>query len=374
MPSYSIADATSDVECILRDFQCSFVCDNWMNVSNFQHSILGSNSSIPQDLPSICRNVSDHNNSMKYLRFVTDTLTCVNPTVAPQDESLGKVVRDIMTTAAFDITKPLNQGEFLDQIPFAVSVAEIVENNSILRDICDSEITMKQLQKDIERDQLVIDGKRMIGSNDGIDSCLLAVGDAIDSCLASCFLPSLGAALREEAARAILTAVSRTNSGGVALHTLRSITGEQNKGEKRRETGDGSKSLGKRASACMKEGECITSCVCVCVFYGDCLDLNSTPSVTADCHYNTNKIICLHFLHMNSPASSAVLLSCPPFRHGASDALPALHTGGQLAGEDLGGALLSPARWHYLCCPRLSSSSWSATQGTTGTTGAEGAE
>lgn len=243
MSSYSIADATSDVEEILRDFQCDFVCDHWMNISNFHNSILGPNNSNTPDLPSVCRNVSDHNDSTKYLRFAVDALMCVKPTLDLNQESLNKGNRDITTstatpsstTLAFDITKPLNQREFLNQIPFTVSVAKIVANNFILRDICDSEITMKQLQKDIERDQLVIDGKRIIGSNTGISSCLLSVGDAIESCLASCFLPSLGEALRAEVARAVLTSVSRTNSGGVALHTLRTITGVPEKGEGGRE-------------------------------------------------------------------------------------------------------------------------------------------
>ena len=105
-------------------------------------------------------------------------------------------------------------------------MAEIVKNDKVLCDVCESEITMKQLQKDIERDQLVVDGKRIIGSNEGIDSCLLSVGDAIDTCLGNCFLPPLGVNLRSTVIRAILTTASRTNSGGVALHTLRCITGE----------------------------------------------------------------------------------------------------------------------------------------------------
>lgn len=233
MSSYTAADAVSDVDCILRDFQCSFVMDPWMTVSHFQDSILGagtspSAASSVQDLPSVCRKVSDHNDSVKYLKFVTDAFMCESSNVSRQGKDKD---RNIPTTTAttpaapLDITTPLNQTEFLQQIPFSVSVSKIVQNNSVLRDMCNSEITEKQLQKDIERDQLVIDGQRIIGSNDGLEKCLLAVGDAVDSCLVSCFLPSLGPDLRAEVARVVLATVSRTNSGGVALHTLRSITG-----------------------------------------------------------------------------------------------------------------------------------------------------
>jgi hypothetical protein len=229
MSSYSVADASADVECILRDFQRDFVMDEWMNVSNFQNSILGTHSS--PELPSVCRSVAGHYDSMKYLKFVSAAL--VNTNLFSNIETSSNIhtrqQRESATTTSttLDTSKPLNQTEFLELLPFSVSVAKIVENNSTLRDIiCSSEITPKQLQKDIERDQLVVDGQRMIGSNVGLDSCLRSVGDAIDNCLASCFLPSLSGSLRDEVVRAILTSVSRTNSGGVALHTLRSITGE----------------------------------------------------------------------------------------------------------------------------------------------------
>ena len=226
--------------------------DCWLDVPGFQASLLGSphtsttststtttstsassncnsNNSSSVEVSKACRVVSEYNDQLKYLKFVTAALDCSTESISASSASAtnkatGQDSASCETTAADHSL--LDQTEFLAKLPFSVTVADIVKNNSVLRDICAGEITGKQLQKDIERDQLVIDGMRVVGSSEGLDYCLASVGKSIDNCLSSCFLPALGSDLRMKFARAILTTACRTNSGGVALHTLRSITGE----------------------------------------------------------------------------------------------------------------------------------------------------
>jgi hypothetical protein len=230
--------------------------DCWLDVPGFQASLLGSphpstttttttttstttstssncnsNNSSSVEVSKACRVVSEYNDQLKYLKFVTAALDCSTESISASSASAtikatGLDSASCETTAADHSLSLLDQSEFLAKLPFSVTVADIVKNNSVLRDICAGEITGKQLQKDIERDQLVIDGMRVAGSSEGLDYCLTSVGKSIDNCLSSCFLPALGSDLRMKFARAILTTACRTNSGGVALHTLRSITGE----------------------------------------------------------------------------------------------------------------------------------------------------
>lgn len=231
MEAYSVADATADVDCMLRDFQSDFVMDNWMDVTNFQQSVLSNNNSninnkgnkTGENISVVCRKVSEYNSTMKYLKFASAALgsaslllSCNTNVCSDQGPS---------ATDQINITQPLDQADFLSKVPFSVSVAKLMEKNLVLRDLCDSEITAKQLQKDIERDRLVVDGRRISGSNEGIDFCLSAVEDAVDRCVGNCLLPPLPPLLREHLAREVLSTVSRTNSGGVALHVLRTVTG-----------------------------------------------------------------------------------------------------------------------------------------------------
>jgi len=221
MTSYSLEDASSDAECILRDFQCDFVVDNWMNVSSFQSSILGTKSS-PPILPSLCHQVSDHIDNIKYLKFASAALD------SSASSSMSIDARREISTAerSSSLVPPLSlkQTDFLEKIPFTTSVHELAESNDNLREVCCSEITLKQLQKDIERDELVIDGERIVGSNVGLDYCLGSIKKSLDNCLGTCFLPALGTDLRDEMSRTILATACRTNSGGIALHVLRTIT------------------------------------------------------------------------------------------------------------------------------------------------------
>ena len=222
MSSYSLEEAEADAECILRDFQCDFVLDDWVNVTSFQKTVLGNNTS-DKNLPAVCHRVADHCDSVKYLKFASAAIEGVSRGLVPSESK--KTVEEKENRKQFDSLVSLNKSDFLSQLPFTVTVADIAARDRAVSEICCSEITLNQLQKDIERDELVIDGKLIIGSHEGLDGCLAAVGRAIDNCLACCFLPPLGSLLRDELSQSILTTATRTNSGGVALHVLRSITG-----------------------------------------------------------------------------------------------------------------------------------------------------
>ena len=219
--AYSASDAEEDVEQILRDFQCDFMMDSFMNISSFQSTILGNKSSTKRgnEVSNVCRTVLQYCNALLYLRFADSALSCGNA------GQVSKICDQHTAICDSSTMKTLSKTEFLSKIPFSINLSDVAKSSVEFQRICASEIDLKQLSKDIERDELVIAGRRIVGCHEKLENTIKIMGNAIDNCLASCFLPALSASLKDRVVLQVLKTATRTNSGGIALHALRYITG-----------------------------------------------------------------------------------------------------------------------------------------------------
>ena len=80
-------------------------------------------------------------------------------------------------------------------------------------------LTMKQLQRDIERDVIVVNGIKILGSI-GIEEVINEICKAVDIAFSSCQLKEALGELKREFAIACLKKAARTNSGGNSFQAL----------------------------------------------------------------------------------------------------------------------------------------------------------
>lgn len=106
--------------------------------------------------------------------------------------------------------------DFLDSLPLTVPSTEEQEQAS------SKDGSLKQLQRDIERDCLFINGVQIIGSI-GLDEVIAEMGRTIDTAFATCHLPPLPEEVRNEFSLSSLRKAARTNSGGQSFQALQSI-------------------------------------------------------------------------------------------------------------------------------------------------------
>ena len=83
-------------------------------------------------------------------------------------------------------------------------------------------ISSKQLQKDVERDSLIINGVKLAGSV-GLDEVLSEMSRTIDAVFSTCQLPPLPAELKTEFSLVSLRKAARTNSGGQSFQALQVV-------------------------------------------------------------------------------------------------------------------------------------------------------
>ena len=90
--------------------------------------------------------------------------------------------------------------------------------------VSDRDSTIKQLQKDVERDVLILNGIKLLG-NIGLQEIVEDFCATIDEALASCSLNRfcLSEELKREFALTCLRKASRTNSGGQSFQALQSL-------------------------------------------------------------------------------------------------------------------------------------------------------
>ena len=84
-------------------------------------------------------------------------------------------------------------------------------------------MSQKQLQRDIERDSLIINGVK-IGGSIGLDEVIAEIGRAIDTVFSSSQLPPLPADIKNEFSLASLRKAARTNSGGQSFQALQVLS------------------------------------------------------------------------------------------------------------------------------------------------------
>ena len=107
-------------------------------------------------------------------------------------------------------------GELVKSLPYAIPSIDEVDHASR------KDSSVKQLQRDIERDSLIINGVKLAGSV-GLDEVLSEMSRTIDAVFSTCQLPPLPAELKTEFSLVSLRKAARTNSGGQSFQALQNI-------------------------------------------------------------------------------------------------------------------------------------------------------
>jgi hypothetical protein len=84
-------------------------------------------------------------------------------------------------------------------------------------------MSQKQLQRDIERDSLIINGVK-VGGSIGLDEVIAEIGRAIDTVFSSSQLPRLPVDIKNEFSLCSLRKAARTNSGGQSFQALQVLS------------------------------------------------------------------------------------------------------------------------------------------------------
>jgi len=82
---------------------------------------------------------------------------------------------------------------------------------------------LKQLRKDIERDQLLINSQLSIGASVSLGGTLSVIGKICDRIMSENHFPSLPGVAKNHFAHCILMKASRTNAGGIAFSVLQNM-------------------------------------------------------------------------------------------------------------------------------------------------------
>jgi hypothetical protein len=203
---YGSAKAAEDSQRILSD---PYVFDLWHDVKGFSDSVL--------DLPEVDVALASSLEKMRAVDYVEQFTA-----------SQIKVLRNTSTHTQVHQhdnncpDRPYSRDHFFSLLPLALPLSSLTKaNNSLL-----SNISLKQLKKDFERDKVVINGNRLIGAASTFEGVLSEIEDILDRNLLNCMMPLLPSSIKRNLAIQTLTIASRTNSSGIAFEALRSLIGK----------------------------------------------------------------------------------------------------------------------------------------------------
>eukprot|EP01036_Dinobryon_divergens_P040731 gene40731-53890_t len=201
-----------DVRLILEDQDDMF--DLWSEGLSCTSNIQGLDARYLHDIELISH-IRNHFETSRLLQFSTN---CLNSELcALSSPNRQQLVDNDLQFNKFDFPIPL--GGFLLSLPKTFIVSEIFDTaNSSSKDS-----SIKQLQRDIERDKITINGIRITGADGGLDGVLQYLGSILNRLLRQCGLPELTASARDTLSYIILRKVSRTNSGGTTFQALQTL-------------------------------------------------------------------------------------------------------------------------------------------------------
>ena len=108
-------------------------------------------------------------------------------------------------------------------LPKSIKVKDIAGlNHTLLHDTGSSDNSIKQLQRDIQRDQLLINGVRLVGADAGLEGVIEQLESSIDAILNECKL-STEINRKRDMCLAVLQSACRTNSGGISYAALQFV-------------------------------------------------------------------------------------------------------------------------------------------------------
>jgi hypothetical protein len=85
--------------------------------------------------------------------------------------------------------------------------------------------SLKQLQRDVERDRYLVNGQLLVGADGGLDGVLANVAKVMNTVVTECDLKRLDKSITDKMCISLLKKASRTNSGGLAYSALQTIVG-----------------------------------------------------------------------------------------------------------------------------------------------------
>lgn len=174
--------------------------------------------------------VDDIDTSTLSLNIGNEKLRCIASQTLAYERYLGFAAKSIEAELRFigkeaiaaPSTKPVIPessvllDEFITTLPLEVAL------DSSWEQLSSSDASVKQLQKDIQRDQLLINGNLIVGADGGLSAVKMILGDAVDKVMVECDIPLFHVHEKDAFCVAVLKKASRTNSGGIAYNVLQS--------------------------------------------------------------------------------------------------------------------------------------------------------
>jgi hypothetical protein len=204
MSFYGLANAEADSEKILSD---PYIFDLWHDVKRFSDSVL--------NLPEVDVALVSSLEKMRLVDFV-EQFTNSQIQVLSSDPIHTQVPQQYSHCP----DNPLPRDQFISLLPITIQLSSLSNANNLL-----SNIPMKQLKKDFERDKVIINGNRLIGAASSFEDVLREIEDILDRNLLNCMMPLLPSCVKRNFALQTLILASRTNSSGIAFEALRNFIG-----------------------------------------------------------------------------------------------------------------------------------------------------
>ena len=217
---YNLSDIKDDVDYLVQDWVDVF--DSWTQ------SLSIPNNSLPQIDNALLGSINNHIKNVRYINFAVAALSAELDHSLNLSDSVNDVNENINSSSIELSVYPVSLAQFLSSLPMSLPISDIIKTDSRAQSLVDVDLSLrdssiKQLQRDIERDRLVINGVRLVGADGGLDRVISTIGDTIDQLLLECCLPALSRLNRDKLSILILKQVSRTNSGGTTFQCLQTL-------------------------------------------------------------------------------------------------------------------------------------------------------
>lgn len=196
-PAYTEYDLIADVDLYMKEALDLTI-----------HSSLGKRDgdhSTGQDVYDI---VDEHLKNMRFLTFATDYIESERGFIENEGWEIVVLEGNEDATLCGDGAT----------IPISSAVAGVAVTKSQA-----TKADLKQLRKDIERDQLIVNSRHLIGASLLLDGVVDSIQNIIQQVLSEGGIPTLPPITSEHLAHAILYKASRTHSGGIVFGSLQGL-------------------------------------------------------------------------------------------------------------------------------------------------------
>jgi len=229
---YSEIDATEDSILLLSeviDFDMHWIGVDFLP-SHKKHAISISklDDDCSADTTMLVSMMSLHMENLRFLKYASEALDIeifnqsLNlKTIFKRDDEIS--VTNVTDTDKHETMTNFSDSPFRVQFPYSLRVSDISDIERMLQRHESMESKNKQLKKDVERDRILINGVRIVGSEVGMQGICDRIGIVCDKVLKECAISILDKTFQEELTQIILSKASRTHSGGITFQALQSV-------------------------------------------------------------------------------------------------------------------------------------------------------